>query len=210
MRDVYFVRHGHTEANEKKLFNPPEIELTEKGILQAKRIEQGCSVFPVDVILTSDYKRAVQTAEIANRLIKKEIIESELLREIRRPSELYNKEQNADGSEKVIDEIHEHSNDPSWHYSDEENFTEFKSRVIKALSMVVNRPEQYVFVVTHSKTLKMIMGLILCGGDLPLDLYLQFDEVLTTSNTGITHASYNDGKWELVTWNDHAHLGLSE
>lgn len=76
--EVYFVRHGESsklEGNERTR------ELTAKGHTDAERVAELLSGLPVDVLLSSPYRRAVQTMEPLARRAGKEIFCHEGLRE---------------------------------------------------------------------------------------------------------------------------------
>lgn len=61
---LYLVRHGQTEWNlQKRAQGHTDIPLDETGLAQAKRVGQAFLDLPVQRILTSDLKRAFQTAD---------------------------------------------------------------------------------------------------------------------------------------------------
>lgn len=63
MKSMYFIRHGRTEANEKKLYcGSTDLPLSKKGILELKGISYRISKNPVFV--TSGMKRTDQTLQI--------------------------------------------------------------------------------------------------------------------------------------------------
>ncbi len=76
---IYLIRHGETKPNKEKIvyYNNPEAGLTEKGIQQAKNLTRYLK--DIDLIYSSPYKRAVQTAKLISR---KKIIIDERLKEI--------------------------------------------------------------------------------------------------------------------------------
>ena len=65
---IYFIRHGESEANEKKVFAGQKDDsiLTEKGRQQAKNTAKEIlnKKVKIDRIITSPLKRAVETAHI--------------------------------------------------------------------------------------------------------------------------------------------------
>lgn len=61
---VYFIRHGETTANATKTFaGVSDVDLTEKGIEQAKQASEKLKDIKLDAIYSSDLKRAVETAK---------------------------------------------------------------------------------------------------------------------------------------------------
>lgn len=203
---IYFVRHGESEYNAKNLYQPGESKLSEKGIEQANFLAHRFKSIPVDIVFASTMGRAKHTAEIINEVAKKEIIFTDLLRELKRPSEIVGKHQDAPEVVKILEEIRSKAEDISWHHSDEENFADFKNRGKEFFSFITQRSEQNILCVTHAGFLRMIVALML-KEDMSAELYHRFWHFLRTKNTGITLCEYEDGQWRLVTWNDHAHLG---
>jgi len=129
-KNKFFVlRHGEAEHNLKGvLASGPEEEgkvshLTEEGRSQAERAAKKLAQKKINIIFTSPYRRAVETAEIIAKRIKVKVVEDERLREI-------------DAGEfnwKTIDEYHGSFSGPLERFtkapSGGENWTEVKQRV---------------------------------------------------------------------------------
>lgn len=63
---IYFASHATTTDNEDKLSSGwKDVELSQKGIQQAKEIEERFKDIKIDLICCSDLKRAVETVKIA-------------------------------------------------------------------------------------------------------------------------------------------------
>jgi broad specificity phosphatase PhoE len=72
---IYVVRHGETEWNaENKVCGVTDIDLTDLGIKQAKKLSTRLENHDIELILTSPLKRARKTAEILADCIGKEVI----------------------------------------------------------------------------------------------------------------------------------------
>lgn len=73
---VYFIRHGLTSYNEKSIIQGRiDLDLSDNGVKQIKEISKNNPVIKkIDIIFSSPLKRAVQTSNILNEEIKKEII----------------------------------------------------------------------------------------------------------------------------------------
>ena len=99
-------------------------------------------------------------------------------------------------------------------YEDGENFEIIRDRAVDALKFLRERPEEYIFVVTHGFFCRVVIGLVfLQDAFLPDDL-TKLEHTLITRNTGITvirlgadDPSKSAEEWHMLTWNDHAHLG---
>jgi len=67
---IYLIRHGHTEPTENgKLYNDPDVELTEGGREQARALGEWLANHKPDLLLSSTARRVRSTADlIAERL----------------------------------------------------------------------------------------------------------------------------------------------
>ena len=61
--NVHLVRHGETPLNAVRVLQHPYTPLSERGIAQAARVARRLADAGIEVILTSDYARALATAE---------------------------------------------------------------------------------------------------------------------------------------------------
>jgi len=63
---IYFAAHGTTTDNENKIASGwNDIGLSELGEKQARELGETFKTFPIDIVCTSDLKRAVNTAKLA-------------------------------------------------------------------------------------------------------------------------------------------------
>ena len=78
----FLVRHGETDWNkEKKLQGQQDIPLNEAGREQAKQTANGLESYGIEVIFTSDLKRAHETAKSIQTVTGAEIVVDQRLRE---------------------------------------------------------------------------------------------------------------------------------
>ena len=78
---IYLLRHGETNFNkEKRMSGNDDAQLNETGIKQAETASISLQTIHYDFILSSPYRRALKTAEIANKS-KSPIIIDDRLRE---------------------------------------------------------------------------------------------------------------------------------
>ncbi len=205
---VYFVRHGETEFNVKKLFQNKDTFLTEKGKLQAKFLADRFLKIPINVILCSGHKRARQTAEIINKDLDKKIIHTDYLIEKKWPDEIVGKSFSGPEYLKFKKASMNNLNNPDWHYSNEENFFDFRERASRFIDFLDKRKEENILSVSHGGTIRMIIVLMMFGKNVDPDTYFRAAGFLKSSNTGLTLCEKNkENRWELITWNDYAHLG---
>ena len=204
---VYFIRHGESVLNKKRIHQYPDTPLSEEGREQAIRLAERFSDIDFDLLVTSTFKRAKETAEIVNTKHNKEILESPLFVETIRPSEILGKKYEAPDARVIYDEVLANRLDPDWRYSDEETFNDLVERGKKALQFLVDHEAERIVVVTHGDILKFILSIMQHGDDLSLELFHRFRHFAPTKNTGVTVCHYDDEHgWYLISWNDHSHL----
>ena len=204
---VYFVRHGQTEYNVLHLHQPETAELSKLGIKQAKILAKRFPKIPIDIIYSSPMKRAKQTAVIINKSLKKKIIYSNFLKERKGPSEFLGKRKDSQEVFKINKIRNLHENDSFWHYSNEENFIEFKERVKKNFNVLSKTRKENILVVTHGGPIKMMIFLMM-GEEFTPQTFYKFSNLFKLNNTGITFCEKDKkGVWTVKAYNDHSHLG---
>ncbi len=210
---IYFVRHGESKGNVGPFVQGPDEPLTEAGLKQAQFVAKRLESIPVDVILSSPEKRAEMTAKIISATINKPIELSNLLIEFVKPSVIVKKLKKDPEVKEIKKLIKDHFHIYGWKHSDEENFEDFKKRAIKLLNYLSTRKEQNILIATHGIFMRMLLAIVVMGEELTSREYWKFFITFSLDNTGIMVLKSNDvglyedsPKWELITWNDHAHL----
>jgi len=80
---LILIRHGESDGNAQRKFSGfQDVDLTEKGIWQAKRLARRLEGVSVDTVYCSDLKRARHTAEIIFGDRGKDIVTNPKFREI--------------------------------------------------------------------------------------------------------------------------------
>ncbi len=185
-----------------------DASLTEKGRDQAKFITERCKRLPIDLIISSTMNRARETAEIVQKEIGKPMETSALLVEHRFPSEYKGVPEDAwwDTREQLLKE---YFYKPGCHYSDEENFEDVVARAHKAWELLSSKKEQHILVITHGSFLRDMVATAIFKDVLTSELRKSMDRGFRTTNTGLTVLRFDEeeSRWNMVTWNDHAHLG---
>ncbi len=206
---IYFVRHGESVLNAANTHQFSHTLLSKNGERQAHTVAKRFESIKVDKTLTSDYKRAQQTAEIICKHNNFPLEIDEKLRERRWPSELMGRERNDLAIVTIKKLLLENAHDPSWHYSDEENLYDVEKRAEECLDKFNNEMKNGVdnlLVISHGTFIRtLILKMML--GNIEKQTYYAFREFMVMNNTGITIVSWKDEMWKLLTWNDYAHLG---
>lgn len=80
-RRFIFLRHGETEGNAQRIYQPPDIPLNPTGQAQARRAAEYLREHPIERILASDMRRAWETAQAAAEMVGAPVIPEPRLRE---------------------------------------------------------------------------------------------------------------------------------
>ena len=78
---ILLIRHGETQLNATRVVQYPDTPLGDAGVAQAQQLGKRLSKQSITRILTSDYQRALTTAEHVSRHTEAETLSSSLLRE---------------------------------------------------------------------------------------------------------------------------------
>jgi broad specificity phosphatase PhoE len=205
-RRIYLVRHGQTEANALDTVQTPDDPLTEKGIAQAETLAGRFQTLQFDTLVSSDLPRAIDTALIIAQRLNYDLLQSPLLREMSYSNDLFGMARSGSEVADYYRQKMEHLDDADWHWGDEESFTAAHSRVKEAFAYLESLPGTVV-AVAHGHFIRFMVVHLLLGADMrPREAHRAMYSLLT-NNTAITVLEERDGRWHLLTWNDHAHLG---
>ena len=197
---IYLVRHGQTAANATNTIQgQSDVPLDETGLLQAELVGKRLRKQHFDVIFSSDLSRAAVTAgSIADG---REVIFDRNLREW----------DLGDWVGLTFDEIKEKfpaeaadftSGSMDAGVSGGESRRQFHDRAGSVMENIISLyPGKTVLCVTHGGVLRAIFRNIMCDPECHV-------RMIRTDNTCICCIKYfhTSGKWQIVTWNDTAHL----
>lgn len=207
-RRVYFVRHGETEANAKRIRQGPEGELSVVGRAQAAAAGAYLSAFPIRAMVSSPYERAAETARIINETLAVPLSYSLLLVERRNPTDIVGKRDDDPSVVAIVDHIDRIYHDDDYRYSDEENFTDLKERAKRCLDLLAHQSARHTIAVTHSIFLKMVIAYLLSRDALRAGDYAKVSFFNASDNAGITiceyrpwHALGRTRGWSVIEYN---------
>ncbi len=206
---IYFVRHGEGHHNANNLYSLPDFELTKKGMEQAKAAAERVKHLPIDLIIASPFKRAIQTMEIINQVIDKPVELSDLAVEVKRPTEIAGKRIDASENMAVRKILDDNFDNKDFHYSDEENFFDLRNRAKKFLKYLetFEGKHNHLLVISHAVFIKMAVLSIILEDALTPKAFLTAYNTMSLATSGLTMCEKNDKGWKLITWNDQSHLG---
>jgi len=186
---LYMIRHGQSETNRSKCFTGwAQVNLTEKGVADARRVGEYLKDLHFDRIYSSDLIRAVQTAQ--NAIPGCEPLQLPLLREI--------------GLGKLemqsIDECSVRYGEGFSVHRREHNFVPYggenqdmmEERVRRFLKMLEEDPCEQAAAFAHAGTLQTVLDIV---------LGVRLDRShLRCLNGSVAVFEYEAGRWLLRTW----------
>ncbi|MEZ4104434.1 MAG: histidine phosphatase family protein [Candidatus Paceibacterota bacterium] len=207
MRRIYIVRHGLTDNDANGLVQTADSTLSVKGRRQAKALAERFVHIDFKHLLSSDYTRAVETAQFLAEVTKTEVETTPLLREMKRPTQFQNKPSSSPEYKAYLKEVDENITDKDWRLGDGENFHDVLNR-IKELFTKLEALDGDVVLVTHARMTKIITLYIMMGQKPDPLVWRSIMNNVITTNTGITTLVFNDKykAWQLESFNDMAHF----
>ena len=215
MKTIYFVRHGESESNADGMVRGPITALTEKGHRQAQQVAARFRNIRHDVVVSSDYPRALDTARAIAHLHAQQPVICEHIHERVNPTFFTGKHVD-DPDKRAVEnaQLERWASGDDGKHSDEETFADLRTRAARAQAWFEARPEERIVAVTHGTFLRLFQAHLLFGNALTPDIFVRFVFGLKTANTGITMYEVHDElkfpwdiRWKLRTWMDIAHLG---
>lgn len=206
---VFLVRHAKAKGHDEK-WPMTETPLGQVGIRQAQILSKLPRFQVVDVILSSGWKRADQTAEIISKAIGKSVKTLDYIHEKRQHSKIYGKKRSSKISKQYYHKARKNRNNLSWKFTDDdESLREVWERA-KALKkvLITDYKEKNILIVSHDIFIRSFVTLCLLGNDIDDKVYLRVLSSLRQVNTGVSLLSYYDERrvWRLTYFNDFSHL----
>lgn len=207
MKKIYIIRHGESECNFAKIGQSPESSLSDIGRKQAGQLAERLGKMEFDTLISSHFKRALETAEIVAQKTGHKIEILDFIYERNRPSVLRGVSINDDEFQRIQKIIDENISNPDFKYSDEETMFEIVDRAKEFKHFLENNDSQTIVAVSHGFFIRVFLGIIVLGDDASVETIYRFVLSMVTSNTGITKFKIlDDGKWKLITYGDYSHL----
>ncbi len=208
-RRFYFIRHSETVLNAEHIRQGEAGGLSEHGRAQADRLGQALAPLRIKCMITSSYDRAKETAAIMNKHLHAPLLVSTLFIERRNPSEIVGKGRDLPEVVHIVDQIENAYHKDDYRYSDEENFSELRTRARQALTLLERQGENKSVIVTHHVFLKMLLAYMqnrdhLHAGDFAKLSYFNYSD-----NATVSIAEYHPWKifsrshgWKIVSYNE--------
>jgi len=210
---IYLIRHAEGE-NSKRYWQKPSTKLSDFGRKQAKALAQLPRLEEADVILSSDWDRAKETAEIAISHLKLPIKTLSLIHEREQPTKIYGAERTSSFSIKYTTEMIENSDDLDWNFKNsEESIRDVAKRSIQFQKLLINKyKEQQILVFTHDVFIKCFVTTAILGERYDDKTFNRLFRSLEMSSAGISMLIFNYERafWKVWYLNDLSYLKFME
>ncbi len=207
MKRVYFVRHGETEGNLQKFFQFPETELSEAGHNGGKAVARRCETLGIDMLVASNFTRAQQTAKHISECIDIPVTTVDFLHESYRPENIRGVSIEAEEGQVHKKEYENEFWNKDWRPVGAENYFDVAKRVTESIDYLETTDSNKILVVSHGDFIRSMSAYLLLNKNTEVEQNrVVFESLQRMSNVAITEFIYEDGKWKLFMWNDHAHF----
>ena len=208
-RRFYFIRHGETILNAQHIRQGEEGVLSENGKRQAEQAGISLKRFNITRIISSDYERARETAQIINKHLGVPILYSPLFGERKNPKEIIGKHTKDPEVVRIVDQMDLAYHEDEYRFSDEENFIDLKKRARKCLALLSHQSTRRTCVITHHVFLKILVAYLLYRENLHAADFAKLAFFNFSDNATITICDFHPWKrfsqtrgWKVVAFNE--------
>jgi probable phosphoglycerate mutase len=194
--DLLWVRHGEPERVASGTGVPADPPLTARGREQAERLAAWLAVEPIDVVLSSPQRRAIETAEPIARAhgLEMQVVEGLVEYDVRSDSYIPMEELRATRDPQLAAMY-----EGRWEDFGAESADTFRIRVAATLDELVSaHPGRRVVAVCHGGVINVALGVVL-----GLDRHLWFEPHYTSLSRMVASRT---GVRSLASLNERAHL----
>ncbi len=206
---LYLVRHGKSVAHESNKRQSPDTPLGFEGKKQALSLASRISSEPIEIILSSPWARALETAQSVSSHVSLPIEQIEMIHEREHHPAIYGIDY-ADTFNEVYEtesKANEHNFD--WKFEGKgESMKELIARAKKFQKYLeTTHSNKNVLAVTHEHFVRAFITTVLLGDTVSDETFKSVFQKISLKNTGISLFEF-DAKtdaWKLVYLNDHMH-----
>lgn len=212
MMKIYLIRHGKSDAHEAGKRQAPHSPLGKIGRKQAKKVAQRIAKEDVEILISSPWKRAHETAQAISEKLKTDIILNDLIHEKKHHPDLYESEMDSKINMDYQSEAEKNIFDFDWKFKGEgESSRDMFKRAIEFRNQLTKEYKgKNLVVVTHSLFIRafIISALFDSIFDDNLLVFHKLYKSVSLENTGVTLLEYDEEKneWKIEYMNDHSHL----
>ena len=198
---LYLVRHGQTTDAENGVKQRIDSLLSETGKIQAKRTGRLIKDKGIEIIISSPWTRAKETAEIINVTLKKEIIFEDIYREKLQSIKLSGKSHQESEAVRYEREHEKNFCDPRWKFDKTGESTVEAFERVKVIEKILMSKyfNKTVLIVSHADFLRCLICYLIVGDNFESEEFKRLFRALSFKNGGITYIYYDEKRlfWRL-------------
>lgn len=207
--NLYLVRHGKTNAKENNRKQAPTSPLSDEGKKQASAVAERLTKEQIDVIISSKWDRAYQTAEAVAKKLEMKFETVEGIHEKEHNPDIYGVDLDSELFKRYSNEIENFDSDIDWKFDGiGESLRDLINRAKKFQGYLTKKyKDKNVLVVSHGQFIRAFVILSILGESYDDKTFYKIYTSMTISNTGISLFEYFPDRdhWELIYLNDHLH-----
>ncbi len=191
-KDIYFIRHGQTGKNITHVHQHYDEPLSKTGEKQAKKLALYLKQLNIEVLITSPFLRARQTAQIISKEIGITYTIDTSVHETIRPLYLYGKKHASFQTVRFVWNLFIHRKDDKWNDDGAENMFDIRNRIHDVKDMIMETKEQTIAIVSHAVFIDMFLHLVCAQKSMSFFTFIRLIIFMKKMpNTGIVHVQYN-------------------
>jgi broad specificity phosphatase PhoE len=205
MKDIYFIRHGQTVKNGEHVHQHYDEPLSVKGNEQAKALGEFVKTLEPDVLITSPFARARQTAAYVGEAIGVPYSIDVSVHETVRPSYLYGKHHLSFATFRYLLNLFLHQNRNGWDDAGAENMFDVRNRVHDTKDMIMETREDTIVIISHAVFIDLFIHWVCAEKSMSLFRFIHMIIFMKKMpNTGIAHIEYDPDapvgvcQWQLI------------
>ncbi|KKQ07997.1 MAG: Fructose-2,6-bisphosphatase [Parcubacteria group bacterium GW2011_GWB1_36_5] len=207
---LYLIRHGKTDIYLENKRQSPSTPLGELGRKQAKAMAEKMNLTKIDHLYSSDWPRAMQTAEYLSKSLSLEIKIHPHVHEIEKHHLLNDVADDSEINKRYLKEGMENKENFDWKFDGQgESLNDIINRGQKVIAFLEEQhPSDTVAIVSHGIFIMVLTSLILLGRDWDKKTFRKLSWALKVSNGGISSFKFDPQTkcWTMACFNDHSHL----
>ena len=207
---LYLIRHGKTDAHLLNKRQSPDTPLGELGKKQAMALAAKMNLLKVDHLYSSEWPRALQTAQFLSESFSLPIKTHPFVHEIKKHPKLNGIPEDSELNMRAVRESRENMDNFDWKF---EGQGESVNEIIARAKIVIeylekNHPNESVAIVSHGVFIMIMTSLILLGQNYDQRSFRKLSRSLKMHNTGVSSFKFDPSikQWTMICFNDHGHL----
>ncbi len=209
---LYLVRHAKTETRLENKRQTPSSPLGEFGLEQARLVGKRLKSVGAHVLLSSNWPRALQTAEMISKETGLQVKEYPDLHEQETPEVVHGVDVDSDINLKYLEERSKAGDNLDFNWKFDGGGESVNELLLRARNvcntLATEHKGKKVIAVTHGVFIAILVATMLFGFVAEKKTIVDFLKTFTHNNAGISIMDYDEetGLWSLVSLNDHSHL----